>query len=206
MNPNEYEMKNYFLHYSTLGNLIPCIQCRKSYLDKISGDNSLTADSLKNRNTLTKWLYDFHEKVNEKLDMQYYVTYEEVKKKYSSAESTNENNPINIFAERDCPILNTSVAEQYLETALEAVDNKNYLHDFSHIKNNINYYIRNKDHEYWKRRNKLCRKIMDEMIYKSIPAIDEDEEQLSKKECELLLMMSTTIGNKKIKSILSGII
>lgn len=79
---DKIKYKNYFI---SLGDVLPCKYCRDSYQKFIStGDTALTDDVLENRESLTKWFYRVHEAVNNKLEVTYAVTYDEVVEKFES--------------------------------------------------------------------------------------------------------------------------
>lgn len=80
------EQKQYYREYFiALGNVLPCKFCRESYQKFITmGDTALTDHDLENRETLTKWFYRVHNAVNNKLEIDYGVTYEDVIQKYES--------------------------------------------------------------------------------------------------------------------------
>jgi hypothetical protein len=74
-NPNEKEKKHYKRYFKTMGNVLPCIGCRKSYKSFIKDELKLSDEVLKNRKTLVKWVYDLHQKVNKKLGHVYNLSY-----------------------------------------------------------------------------------------------------------------------------------
>ena len=64
----------------TLGDVLPCNLCRDSYKKFI---NELPVDNhLSTRKKLAKWLYDIHNKVNYKLDIKDYPSFESVYERY----------------------------------------------------------------------------------------------------------------------------
>lgn len=85
INPTETQKKEYKNYFMSLGDVLPCKYCRDSYHKFITtGETALTNDKLKNRDTLTKWFYDVHNAVNDKLEVDYGVTYQDVIQKYES--------------------------------------------------------------------------------------------------------------------------
>lgn len=87
-NPTDEDKDNYRTYFNSVGNVLPCSFCAKSYKEFIkSGSTELTDDVLKNRKNLTKWLYDLHNVVNKKLGITYNVTYEMICNKYESYRS-----------------------------------------------------------------------------------------------------------------------
>jgi len=86
--PTKQNKKDYKAFYLAIGNVLPCKYCRESYCkfitDKDDTRNKLTDADLKNRDSLTKWVYKLHERVNEKIGVDYKVSYDDVYFKYES--------------------------------------------------------------------------------------------------------------------------
>ena len=79
---DKIKYKNYFI---SLGDILPCRYCRESYQKLITiGDTMLTDEVMTNRNTLTKWFWTVHNAVNDKLGVDYGITYEDIVKRYES--------------------------------------------------------------------------------------------------------------------------
>jgi len=67
-NPDHLQkQKDYRDFFTLIGNVFPCKYCRDSY--KLFIKDLPIENSLDSRENLTKWLYDVHNKVNEKLDV-----------------------------------------------------------------------------------------------------------------------------------------
>jgi hypothetical protein len=67
-NPDQATRHEYELFYSSMKDILPCRFCRES-TTKFMNDLPLQP-ALKNRHTLTKWIYDLHNLVNHKLRLQ----------------------------------------------------------------------------------------------------------------------------------------
>ena len=101
------ETKERYRNWLTgLGDVLPCSYCRNSYKCFIQdGDSSLTDNDLLNRDNLCRWGYHMHNRVNNKLGVEYNVTYEELVDKYESyrAKCVSKDNgctmPINLKSE-----------------------------------------------------------------------------------------------------------
>jgi hypothetical protein len=69
INPSEkshiIRKENTKIFFNSLGHVLPCKYCRKSYLDYIT-ENPIDKH-LNNRKKLVKWFYDIHNKINMKL-------------------------------------------------------------------------------------------------------------------------------------------
>ena len=104
--PDEIAKKNYKEWLINLGNVLPCKYCRDSYKEFISSGNSKLTDSdLASRKSLTQWGYRIHQRVNQKLGVEYGTTYDDLNKKYESYRAkciTKDNGctmPINLKAD-----------------------------------------------------------------------------------------------------------
>lgn len=85
LNPTDVQKNDFRNYFVSLGNVLPCRYCRESYIKFItSGDTALTDEVLTNRETLTKWFYDVHQAVNQKLEVDYGFTYDDLVEKYES--------------------------------------------------------------------------------------------------------------------------
>ena len=58
---------NYLQFFRLVGRVLPCRYCRDSYLEYLDEDPPATAS----KSTLTKWLWEIHNKVNQKLGVTY---------------------------------------------------------------------------------------------------------------------------------------
>jgi len=86
--PTTSQKKYYISFFKDIGNVLPCRYCRESYQQFIKeGSTKLTKTVMKNRQTLSKWLYDIHNKVNKKLEVKEIPSFEEVTQKYESFRS-----------------------------------------------------------------------------------------------------------------------
>ena len=60
--PTNEDIKQHKIFFETLGNILPCRKCREHYNQSII-DEPVKLDS---KESLTKWLFNLHNKVNEK--------------------------------------------------------------------------------------------------------------------------------------------
>ena len=60
--PTNEDIKQHKIFFETLGNILPCTKCIEHYNQSII-DEPVKLDS---KESLTKWLFDLHNKVNEK--------------------------------------------------------------------------------------------------------------------------------------------
>ncbi len=85
LEPSDQQKNGYREYFNSLGNVLPCRYCRESYKKFITtGVTALTDEALSNRESLTKWFYRVHQAVNDKLEVDYAFTYEDLVDKYES--------------------------------------------------------------------------------------------------------------------------
>jgi len=82
VNPSESDKKYYYKFFKNLENILPCRYCRENYSENIKKVHKLNYDVMKNRETLSKWVYELHEIINERLGKKSGLTYEEVRDRY----------------------------------------------------------------------------------------------------------------------------
>jgi hypothetical protein len=181
--PNDpsYEQKKvYKLFFETLGEVLPCNSCSESYLNLISnGPTKICDEVFENRQTLTKWLFDLHQTVNNKLCVNYGVTYEEICERYESFRAkcnmTTEMKKKAYCNEykTDCMILPFETAKLFQRYAKIRGIN------FDALNRTNNIYI-NKDIPemkiMWDERNKYCSNIIKEMRQLGISPIETNGE------------------------------
>ena len=84
-NPEHIEKQNdYYRFFYYLGKVMPCKYCRNSYMEFFTKTSPMS--NLGTRKEFTKWLYDIHNMVNDKLGVPKceIPTFEEVEEKYQS--------------------------------------------------------------------------------------------------------------------------
>ena len=84
-NPEHIEKQNdYYRFFYYLGKVMPCKYCRNSYMEFFTKLSPMS--KLGSRKEFTKWLYDIHNMVNEKLGVPECEkpTFEEIEEKYQS--------------------------------------------------------------------------------------------------------------------------
>jgi len=84
-NPEHLEKQNdYYRFFYYLGKVMPCKYCRNSYMDFFTKKSPIS--NLGSRKEFTKWLYDIHNMVNDKLGVPEceIPKFEEIEEKYQS--------------------------------------------------------------------------------------------------------------------------
>lgn len=203
INPTEEQKDNYYNYFKLTSEVLPCIYCRKSYKTFIEeGNTKLVRESFKNRQTLTKWLYDLHEEVNKKLGVTYGVTYDDVVNRYESFRAKCVHNekgcimPLDMKAqsykkaeERHAPLVNENFVSNFIiYSKIRGIDMESVLNLVKNCDRNSSK---------WHARNKLCWKIIKKMRMNgesSLEIAGEFEGLPTLNELKLLSMLSTTIG------------
>jgi len=205
-NPTDDIKQKYFNYFTCLADVLPCCTCRDNYKKHINnGETKLTLEHLKSRETLTKWLYNFHKKVCERLGFEYDITYERMCKRYNkfiakckfSGEQKKEAF-ISLY-NKEAPIIKHYDALLcFVQYAKErgVVD----------YENNIKKYMNmDRNSENWVDRNMKCQDLIKHMRINGICGIEENgkyKDMPSKEELQLMSMCSTTICWGDMKKIL----
>jgi hypothetical protein len=221
--PTKEQKKQYKQYFISLGDVLPCKYCRESYKQFITqGESALTDDVLKNRKTLTMWFYHVHNTVNNKLDVEYNVSYEDVVNRYESFRAkcgvSNEDSNIKgcvtpldykAFSYRklyqlDCPIIRINYIKPYIILAkMRKLDPDCF--KFYKLVNKINGDINIlKTLECWTYRNMYCQKQIRYMREHGIASIETTgkwKDTPTVDELKLILYMSSNMCKKDIQDI-----
>lgn len=207
--PSEQEKINYLIHFTSLGDVLPCKYCRESYKKFISeGDTILNMDTMQSRESLTKWGHRLHDAVNQKLGMDYGVTYEEMCFKFESYRARCTK------TDKGCimPLDEKAQSYQKAETQRAPIVNKKYceylipyakylgLHGFGDSIDKYSTIKRNSPK--WAKRDCDARRIINHMRKNGISAL-EPNGMPSLHEMLLLSMLSTTIDKEKLIEIVN---
>ena len=79
--PTPNEKKTYYKFFLSLKHILPCKFCRINYVKNLKAI-PLTMKTMKNRHSLSKWLYDLHEEVNKMLGKKSNLSYDDIKLRY----------------------------------------------------------------------------------------------------------------------------
>lgn len=79
--PCKIDKQNYYKFFRSLQNILPCKYCRENYKKNIK-TVPFTQSTMKNRNTLSLWLYKLHEEINRMLGKKSNLSYNDVKIRY----------------------------------------------------------------------------------------------------------------------------
>jgi len=211
---NDY--KNYFI---LLGKVLPCRYCRESYDTIINtGETALTDEVLINRDSLTKWFYLVHEAVNQKLGINYGITYNDVIDRYESFRAkcgqtgSHANGcvvPLNYKAfsyrkvsQIDCPVISLEVARPFIVLAkIRKLDPEYFI--FLELVYTIGAdFNKLKQQPAWIERNRYCHKQIVHMREHGIPSIETDgiwRGTPTIDELKLLVFLSSNLGKLEIQ-------
>lgn len=203
-NPTEEDKNDYYNYFQLLKKVLPCCECRAHYSEMIStGETKLTMDVMKNKDTLTKWLYDAHCAVTKRTGFVYDISYKNICDKYNSYIAECQLTPAmkiipykNSYNKK-APCVPYEVAVCFVDYAT-----KRGLNDFASM---IQKTSKISTFEESKIRNEKCWDIIKTMRTNGIHCIEMDGEFKGLptiKELELLQNLSTTMSQKVIKHIL----
>ena len=83
--PTEEQKNDYLNFFVFFGKVLPCSYCRISYAEFIKEPGTfLDMKTMESRETLTKWGFELHNRVNKKLGVNYGETYQEMCYKFES--------------------------------------------------------------------------------------------------------------------------
>lgn len=83
--PTPEQREKYKQFFESIQYVLPCIYCRESCSKMYHQlNNQISDEHFKDRKSLTKWLYDLHNQVNNKLGKKFDLSYHDVCKYYES--------------------------------------------------------------------------------------------------------------------------
>ena len=92
INPTEEQKTQYFNFYNSLQGILPCRYCRENLVKNMQV-LPLNMTVFKNRESLSKYMYELHELVNKMLDKKSGLSYEDVRDRYEHFRSRCLENP-----------------------------------------------------------------------------------------------------------------
>jgi hypothetical protein len=211
-NPTIEDKINYKTYFEHLKFVMPCKFCRESYGEFIKTDPTiLSIDTLISRNTLKRWGYDLHNRVNEKLGITYNESYEDFLNFYDSSrvkclpniencisDPNNKIKALNKIEYENYLIINLDLAKKFIKYA----ETRNI--DFS----KLDYYYkisRSPQSKHWDKRNWECKAIISYMHKNMIPSLETDinfKNMPTLLELELILRLSTNLDSEYLSNII----
>jgi hypothetical protein len=181
----------------------PCIYCRESYNMFVTDPTSPTyiCDKIfDSRDSLTRWGFLLHQRVNEKLGVDYGLSYEDIVPIYESfrAKCVDKDKgctmPINLKAQsylmaeiRHAPVVSYDFSNAFVDYAV-----KRGIKNFKLILKYYNNLLIRKDRMM---RDKLCTKIIDHMRKSSIDCTESEGKFKGLPTCHELLLLSMRCSN-----------
>ena len=202
-NPTKDDKKNYKKYFLALGKVLPCCICREHFKNHTeNGNNALTDDVLKDRKSLTMWLYNLHKTVCEKNGMTFDITYEMVCDKYNSYIATcqltqeQKQKAFTNYYDIHAPILEYGIVEIFIDRAKEL--------GITNYEKNIKIYSDknlDKKSEMWFNRNKNCMELIKKIRMNGMLNLDENNLP-NYDELSLMQYCSTTISKHQWNRVL----
>lgn len=225
INPTLEQKKNYRLFYESIAHTLPCKFCRDSYSQFILESDTLLSDKVfETRDTLTKWIYDIHEKVNAKLGVTYGLTYEDFVKKHESFRAKcikdkvingcnmplrDRTNAFKMAYNKDCPLIDLDLAKKIIPYAIErgfSEKDFNFIKLYETIyKKKVNLYGENLC-DVWFERNKICEETTRYMRTHNIKPLEEFGEYTGLptiSELKLLLNLTSTLTKEDLLNVIN---
>lgn len=217
--PTEEDKQNYKTYFQTLKYVLPCCICRKHYTEhtKIGGDFEIKDEIFKNKESLTRWLYELHKNVDKSLGMNYDIEYDDVCMKYNSYVA-NCVMPMEkkIIAyknayDQEAPIVTYEIAEKFTDYAVKR-GITNYKET---LDKTFEYFKTKRDStknisENWIKRNADCWNLSKYMRTHGIIGFEDNKDGDYHKlptveELKMLQMMSTTLNEKTLEHMIKKI-
>lgn len=86
VNPTRQDKENYLRFFKSIESVLPCRYCRENYKKNIKKVR-LNQAVMKNRYTLSLWLFKLHEEINKNLGKKSGLTYAQVRDRYEAFRS-----------------------------------------------------------------------------------------------------------------------
>ena len=83
VNPSNEQKKQYYAFFINLQHVLPCRYCRENYTLNLK-KHPITINTLENRESLSRWLYEMHEIININLGKKSGLSYEDVRNTYEN--------------------------------------------------------------------------------------------------------------------------
>jgi hypothetical protein len=211
--PTDEQRHKYKEFFTNLMNVLPCKFCRDSYKDFITKEETtiLKDCDMDNRESLTRWLYKIHNRVNLKLGIDYNVSYEDIVKKYESYRAKcvpNENGcnmPLDLKAQsflkstiKHAPIIHIQQYNKIKKYAeLRGVKFDDRILGILDIKDRYN--------KIWQMRDKKCVNIIQKMRLNGISPVEKESEYKNLPtlhELKLISLLSTNICCEELDKII----
>jgi hypothetical protein len=204
-NPTSEQKEHYKAFYYNLQYVLPCVYCRNSYSHFIKTKPTILDDSvMENRESLTRWLYKLHQRVNNKLGCEYMTSYKDLCDKWEECRAKCVSGfpgcvmPVKDkvtcykkMYEKKCCIIKYRLARYFIDYAKKI--------GFENYEKELNKYYelcKNKNTQEWEERNKKCYKKIKDMRLNGVDFTYSDGENKglpTRDELELMSMLCSNI-------------
>ena len=82
VNPDSETKKKYFEFFNSIENILPCKYCRINLKKNMKKVPLKLSTTMKNRESLSRWVYNLHEEINRMLGKKSNLSYDEVRDRY----------------------------------------------------------------------------------------------------------------------------
>ena len=86
VSPSRKQKRNFYNYFKNLQNILPCKYCRINYKNNLKSTN-FNYKVFKNRETLSKWVYELHNHINMMLGKKCQLSYLDIKNRYENYRS-----------------------------------------------------------------------------------------------------------------------
>jgi hypothetical protein len=233
INPTDEDKKNYKAYFMNLCHVLPCKYCRDSYSAFINGTDDCDKEyklkisddennNLVSRDSLTRWGWRLHNRVNLKLGIDYKISYDDMYYKFEAYRAKcypNDNGcnmPLHLKANsfmrskiRNAPVIDVKLLEDFkLYAKMRGVEfddvfNKLVLCRCEKECSSNGLYNRLSDA--WLFRDKLCWKMINKMRIEGIPSLEQDGDFLNLptvSELKLMNLLCSNICCKELNEII----
>jgi hypothetical protein len=230
--PTSEDRQAYRSYFMSLRFVLPCKYCRDSYSKFVDGSDEhdkeyklkITDDeynNLSNRDSLTKWGWRLHNRVNFKLGVDYRISYDDMCNKYESYRAKclpNDkgcNMPLHLKANsymrskiRNAPVIDVKLLDEFkIYAKMRGVEFDDIFTKLVMCKKceHIDDQIHDRLSRAWLLRDKLCWKIINKMRLEGVSSLEVDGDFFNlptKSELQLMNLVSSNICCKELGEII----
>lgn len=228
MKPTEQDKQNFRAFYDSIQHVLPCKYCRISFSGFLQDHDTKLDDSvLENRKTLTNWIFKMHNKVNNKLGVDYGLTFNDFVNKYESFRAKcvtdkhsvgcnmplkDKNKAYKMAYNKDFPLLDCEIVCKFIKYSKERGlgEDEFYFHSFykKMCDKNVNYQD-DPNCDMWFRRNNECYDITKKIrtgINMAIEPIGSKYEGLpTVHELRLISRLTTSLTSSELEEVVKKI-
>ena len=101
VNPTSEQKENYYNYFVSLKHILPCRYCRENYVENMKKLKFLKK-TMKNRESLSRYVYELHEMINTNLGKKSNLSYNQVRDRYEHFRARCLNNDEIVKIEKGC--------------------------------------------------------------------------------------------------------